>query len=285
MTKKIIVTHMRPDLDAVASCWLLQRFDPDWSQAEIRFVSAGSRYQSQADEEVVHVDTGGGKFDHHQAGSEDHKLTSAAKLVFDQKISSRLTKPEDRQAMARLVDLIVEIDNFRELNWPEADADRYDLGLAEIINAWTQIYPKDHQRVVTLGYMALDAVFLVFKDKVRAEVQIKASQEFMTPWGLGLAVVSGNTYIEHLAQKQGFVVVVKQNPDKKNIRIVARWDKQVDLTPVYDKLSQKDPDSTWFLHASKCMLLNGSRSNPNMKPTKLSLEEVVKIITDLSKPA
>ena len=38
---KIIVTHMRPDLDAVGSVWAIKRFLPGWEEAIVRFVPAG----------------------------------------------------------------------------------------------------------------------------------------------------------------------------------------------------------------------------------------------------
>jgi hypothetical protein len=38
-----------------------------------------------------------------------------------------------------------------------------------------------------------------------------------------------------------------------------------------------DSQATWFLHASKKMLLNGSYKNPETKVSKLEIEELVKI--------
>ena len=53
---------------------------------------------------------------------------------------------------------------------------------------------------------------------------------------------------------------------------------KIDLTPVWELLKQKDPQATWFLHAGKQLLLNGSRANPDMIPTKLSLREVIEVL-------
>jgi len=277
--KRIIVTHINPDLDAVTSCWLIRKYWPGWSQATIKLVPAGSRYQAKEDEVVVHVDTGLGKYDHHQAGLTD-ELTCAAYLVWQASQKYLVKRDKVEQAgLKRLINLVVEIDNFRELNWPEADSDRYDLGLHEIINAWARLYQKDHQKVLALGFMALDGLLTIFKDKERALEDTKTTgYEFDTKLGKGLAVESRSSYLEHLAQKQGYTLVIRRLPEKGNIRLVARWDKGVDLTPVYHKLKTMDPQASWFLHASKCMLLNGASSNPDMKPTKLSLDEVVKIV-------
>ncbi len=276
--KRIIVTHINPDLDAVAACWLVKRFWPEWGEAKIEFVPAGTKYKGKADEMVVHVDTGGGEYDHHQSSGEQ-KITSATELVFEKSVKDRIKKAIERQALARMVRVITEIDNFRELMWPEAYNDRYDFGLHEIINVWATMYKDNPQKVMALGFMALDGVLNVFKNKVRAEEVVrKQGKEFESQWGLSLAIETGNSYVEHLAQKMGYVVVIRRHPDKGFIRITARWDKGVDLSEVYEKLKIKDPQATWFLHPSKCMLLNGARSNPNMKTTRLSLEEVVETV-------
>jgi len=78
---KLIVTHFSPDLDALTSCWLIKRFLPGWKKAEIKFVAAGSTFNNQPpdlDKNIIHVDTGMGKFDHHQTSN----YTCAAKKVF-----------------------------------------------------------------------------------------------------------------------------------------------------------------------------------------------------------
>jgi hypothetical protein len=49
----------------------------------------------------------------------------------------------------------------------------------------------------------------------------------------------------------------------------------------YEQMRKMDPDATWFLHVGKKMLLNGSTKNPDMKPTKLSLPEIIKVLEGL----
>ena len=79
---KTIVTHFAPDLDGITSIWLLKTFLPEWKEAAIAFVPAGKTLQDtpvDSDLEVVHVDTGFGKFDHHQSNED----TCAALLVYE----------------------------------------------------------------------------------------------------------------------------------------------------------------------------------------------------------
>jgi hypothetical protein len=79
----------------------------------------------------------------------------------------------------------------------------------------------------------------------------------------------------------GYVIVLRKDPRKGYVRIkaVPATEKiDIDLTPAYEELKKKDPDATWFLHISKKMLLNGSAKSPKMKPTKLELNEIIKIL-------
>ena len=79
---KKIVTHINPDLDAVTAVWLIKRFLPSWKEAEIDFCEPQSTIDGQpvdSSPDVLHVDVGMGKLDHHQL----EEVTSAAKLCFD----------------------------------------------------------------------------------------------------------------------------------------------------------------------------------------------------------
>ena len=52
----------------------------------------------------------------------------------------------------------------------------------------------------------------------------------------------------------------------------------IDLTLAYEKLRKMDPSATWFLHIGKKMLLNGSVKNPKMRPTRLGLSDIIKVL-------
>ena len=90
---KKIVTHINPDLDAVTSVWLIKRFLPGWEDVEVEFVSAtaSTEKQTQADQnpEVLWVDVGRGKLDHHQTGN----YLSATELCFDFIQKERKSQP------------------------------------------------------------------------------------------------------------------------------------------------------------------------------------------------
>jgi hypothetical protein len=84
----------------------------------------------------------------------------------------------------------------------------------------------------------------------------------------------------------GYELVVRKDPRKGYVRIKAlpnkdKQDKGIDLTLAYEKLRKMDPDATWFLHINKKMLLNGTPKNPKMKPTKLSLSDIIEALKNI----
>lgn len=103
--------------------------------------------------------------------------------------------------------------------------------------------------------------------------------------GKAMAFETINDGVIKLAQKMGYLLVVRKDPRKGYVRIKARPESgpedNIDLTAAYEELVKIDPEATWFLHVSKKMLLNGTPKNPKMIPTKLSLQEIVDVLKRL----
>src|SRR5579883_1834110 len=137
---KIVVTHNSPDWDAITSVWLIKRYLPGWETAEVKFVPAGQRLnniqfpkandQSPIEpingDEVIHVDTGLGPLDHHQTSSDQ---VCGASLTWDyvKKMNGELTMDNEKMknrmsAIGRMVKVVVAIDHFKEVFWPDAAA-------------------------------------------------------------------------------------------------------------------------------------------------------------------
>lgn len=276
----IIVTHQSIDLDAITACWLVKNFLPGWSEATITFVPAGSTLDQKppdTDSNIIHVDTGLGKFDHHQTND----YTSASKRVYEYllekgNITSKLQKP-----LEKLVTVVNETDHFAEVFYPEPSSDRYDFLLSQIIEGLKSPLKKD-EKIMETGLILLDAVFQVFKNKVRGKEAIKNGFVFRSKWGKTLAMESKNEEAVKLALKMGFHLVVKKDPDRGNVRIKTQPDKKLDLTPFYKAILKNDKKGTWFLHVSKNMLLNSSSKNPHFVPTSLSLQKLIEIIKGIS---
>ena len=321
---KIIVTHLSPDLDAIGSVWVIKRFLPGWKDARVEFVPAGNRLERVKNhpdfenkpilevgtDEIMHVDTGLGPLDHHQTSDMD---TSGAKRSWEYVLTQTsnaglVIKEEHCAAITRMMDVIVSGDHFQEVYRADAAADFHDFSLYGLNEGVQYIKPGEHDYFVEFGRTCLDYLFAYFENKIWAEKEMENGVSFDTKYGKAFAVESMNDTVGKLAQKKGYVLVVRKDPRRGNVSIKtmpimadskgqiangkgliangleqekAGMQSGVDLTLAHEQMKKMDPDATWFLHVSKKMLLNGSAKNPNMKPTKLSLTEIVNVLKSL----
>ncbi len=276
MAKKTIVTHVNPDLDAISAIWLLVRFGgKDYSQAQLEFVPAGERYNGE-DNNVVHVDTGLGKFDHHQE-ERGKERTCAAKLVYEWLVSSgRIGEAEE---LARIVEVVVDIDHFGEFHWPDSVNDRYLFLLTEVLNgAKLGGYVKNDTELVGFGMLCLDGVLTSFKIRDSAEETLKEGITFKTKWGKSVAMETANSGVIKLALKSGSRVVAVRDPESGRVRVKSAPLEDINLSSIYESLLKRDPDATWYFHPGGHMILNGSSKNPAMRPSKLAIDEIIKIM-------
>lgn len=271
---KTIVVHFGPDLDAITGIWLVKTFFSGWEEATIAFVPAGKTLEDKPPDdnpEILHVDTGFGKFDHHQTDAD----TCAALLVYEE--VKKLHGPDP--ALERMLAIVNDVDHFREVYRPNPTADLWDFHLASQIDGWRLLYSDNPLKIVALAMEALDAIYKVFQNKVWAEKELKEKgKEFVTRWGKGIGIETVNDEVVHLGQKMGYVMVARKDPKKGYLRIKSLPRETIDLTALYNTLKAGEPDATWFLHASRHMVLNGSSKNPDMRPSKRSLEEIIEVI-------
>lgn len=286
---KTIVTHFAPDVDAVASVWLLKRFLPGWDEAKVEYVAAGKTLNNEivdSDPDILHVDTGMGKLDHHQTGED----TCAARRTFEYiaaqfQISNIKYQKNGKnnyfsiEALERLVEVVNDIDHFREVYFPNPTADFYDFNLVAILDGLKLLYSTDNNRILEAGLICMDGIYKTFQNKVWAKSELKEKGvPFKTRWGKGIGIETVNDEAVRLAQKSGYVVAVRKDPKKEFVRIKVLPESTADLTNCYHKFKKLDPKATWFLHAGKKMLLNGSVKNPESIPTRLTLNEVIEVL-------
>jgi hypothetical protein len=275
---KTIVTHLGPDLDAITSVWLLKTFMPNWEEANVAFVPAGTTLNKETpdhDPNIVHVDTGFGKFDHHQTD----EFICAATLVYEEIKKYHGQDP----ALERLVKKVNEDDHFQQVFYPHPDADYFEFDLSALIGGWRLLHGDDNLKILSLGMDALDAVYKNLQNKVWAEKElIERGKEFETKWGKAMGVETTNDDVIHLGQKKGYSLMIRKDAKKGYVRIKSLPLPTIDLTDVYTTLKTRDPEATWFLHASRHMILNGSTKNPEMRPSSLTLDELIHIVTATS---
>ncbi len=285
---KILVTHRSPDLDAIASTWMMHRFfSAQLGEALFAFVPAGERLSPEQaaqlgamEEDLIHLDTGLGEFDHHQSDRAKKRMC-ATSLVFDHLCSIQKDKKDD-QSLAFLTEYVTQIDLFEDSAWKDADDLRYELMLAGVINGAKASGRYDDAQLLLFGFGVLDAVYAQLRDEFRAlEIIQKEGQSFKVGKIRAIALASSNGAVEKRAQKMGFDLMVRKNEEKGDIRIkITPKVPDADLTSTYERILKEDTVGTWFLHGSKRMLLNGSSKNPDQIPSPLSLIQVVKILKE-----
>lgn len=297
---KIIVTHTSPDWDAITSVWLLKKFLAGWNDARVEFVPAGNKLRNQeakvmdqdanpiemfGEDEVIHVDTGLTPLDHHQ--TQDTNV-SAASRVWDyvrSKIEhdgNKLTT-EHKEAISRIVKVVVSTDHFKEVFWKDAIEDYQEMSYLGLLDGLKLIKPNQDLEYLDFGILCLNALTAQFENRIWAEREINEKGIiFDTRYGKGIGFDTINDTVLKLAQKMGYVLVLRKDPRKGYVRIktlpAQGENKGADLTLAYEELKKKDPDATWFLHVSKKMLLNGSPKNPKMRPSKLGVSDIIKVL-------
>ncbi len=273
---KLIVTHVSPDFDGIPAIWLFRKFHPDFKNARVAFVPAGSTYNNapvDSDPDIVHVDTGLGKFDHHQSND----FTCGAQKVYEYLVAEGYIK--DDEALSRLVKVLTELDHgWDNYKWPEPASDRNEFLVHNVLSGWKIMEQASDEKCVEWVSFVIESIYRLLQSKVRAETEIKNGSEFETRWGKGVAVLSSNSTVLDLAIKMGFAVVVIKDPNRGNVRVTGSNVKGVDFTNAYGQILKLDKEGTWFLHSSLVLLRNGSSRNPTMKPTKLNLDQMIEVL-------
>jgi len=273
---KTIVTHLSPDLDAITSCWLIRRFMPGWDEAGIVFVpqqTLWNEVKPDSDPDILYVDTGFGKFDHHQIKGR----LSASKIIYSHLTIEKLIDPGCSAALGRVIEYVNEIDNFAEVTYPDPTSDKYDFCLHQLITGLKKTGLNDLAIVDAVSKL-LEGSLELFKNKIRAEKEVEKGYIFQSTFGKCLSMSTANDEALRLAQKMGYQLVMTKDPQKGSVRIKTPPSKDLDLTPVYNKIKEKDTKGYWFLHISKNMLLNGSAMTPNATPTTLTSQQLIEII-------
>ena len=288
-TRKLIVTHHAPDLDAISSVWLLKRFDSQkYANAKVAFVNPGDTISLEEAEkefncqlhEITHVDTGLGEFDHHQIERASREIC-AATLVFDY---LKQVRPEiaDDLALIEMIKIIVDVDHFGEIYWPESKENRFAFTLHELIHGHESIEPHDDDSQLHFGMKALDCAYAEMTNRLKAEEIISHKGiEFSIKAGKCLGLETQNDESIKLAQVKGYVLAVRKDSEFGHLRIKVRPDAQLDLEKLYRAIIEIDPKATWFYHASGKMLLNGSIKHRNQTASSLSLKSVIRLIEKL----
>ncbi|MEP7166625.1 MAG: hypothetical protein ABI758_01450 [Candidatus Woesebacteria bacterium] len=280
---KLLVTHRSPDLDAISSVWCFTRFHAtQFADAKHAFVNAGESIDLRAaedlgfsPEDVVHVDTGLGDFDHHQE-ERGMKRVCATSLVYDY-VSHLHPELQGDQALQFLVEYVNAIDHFEECFWENATDLKNNLLIQNLIDGLQRYGVQDDEALMHFGFQCLDAAHASLSAQIQAKGELKKGTEFETKWGKAIALETAVDEVLKLSQKSGFLIAIRKDPNRGDIRIKAAPGKGIDLTPIYEKITEMDTVGRWYFHPGKTMLLNGSSKEMNRKPSPLTLEQIIEI--------
>lgn len=259
-----IVGHLAPDLDCLTAIWILIRFG-NAADAELEFVPAGTTWQQapvDSNSHIIHVDTGGGRYDHHQRHARN---LCAAELV------RRAIAPRDA-ALERMVRQVCQIDN--------ATAPAGGMGFFNInalITGYNSLFPNRPRHVAYAMLPNLDAWYEHEARQIRLEDAFAHRLEFETRWGLGIAMESADGGSSKLAYGHGAVLYAYRDGNGW-MGVAAQARSPVDLAPVYVDLQSVDREADWYLHPSHRLLLCGSATAPPRAPSRLSLPDLVRVI-------
>lgn len=280
---KMIVTHIHPDLDAIMAVWLLVRFDQSrYGDAQLEFVPAPSTYKNLPPDnnpDVVHVDVGMGKFDHHRPGG---FATCAAKLVWEELVAEDLVASTD-EPLKQMIAIALEIDTFADCYWPGTDSPRMAFMLHEIIPALhrLQIYQDEAVTRMVFGY--LDGAYQRLKDWEKSREAILEGEEFESVWGKGIVVKTSADDASKIAQKMGYEIVVLEDTKYGYLKVKTAPAVKLPLSSLYDKIAERENRNRWVYHNSGHMLFSGSDKGRMREPTELRLSDLLEMISALGR--
>lgn len=261
---KTLITHINPHLDDICAIWLFKKFHPEFADAQVEFISASHNLAaSEETKDRVFVGTGGGKFDEHKEGLD----TCAGSLVYDHlKADGRI--PQDQltqKALEKLINWNLLIDTGK------AESFKFDEFSVQSFIRTKDNLAETSQKSVELGREILDRNLEVLKRKEQSILDWESRIEFESKFGKGFAVVSETIDREFCREQDGELFLI-YDPKFKSVQFFAP---EKDLSPIYEQVKQLDPEADWFLHQSHHMVICGSSSAPDSKPTKLSFEQLI----------
>jgi len=283
--RNLIVTHHAPDLDAITSVWLLKKWaGQDYADAQVAFVNPGATISDLELEalgftpaKITHVDTGLGEFDHHQA--EKVGLEYCASSLVHDYLCQLHPELKNDLALQEIVKFVLQIDHFREIDWPNPSDLKYEFMIHEIIAGLEAEQLHDDDSQLHFGMTCLDGIYHALKNRLEAEQKIKEKGIFFKiKAGRAMAIATGNDDTLKLAQLTGCVLAIKKDSHSGNIRIKARPDADLDLKALHEAILERDQVGDWFYHNSGKMLLNGSRKKAHTSASPLALKELISLV-------
>ena len=264
---KILVTHINPHLDDICAIWLFKKYHPQFKDAQIEFISAEQGNKGLAGTDKAYIGVGRGQFDEHKEGLD----TCAGSLVYEYlKEGGYLPKDDiSQKALEKLVEWNYLVDTGK------APASQFDEFSVQAFIRCKDGSVESSKSSVELGSRILNRILLVLKRKQQSGMDWEKRVEFQSKFGKSYALVS-ETVDREFCREQAGDLFLMYDPKYKSVQFFTS-SHEIDLEPIYKRVKQLDPKADWFLHQSHHMVLCGSSSAPDSKPTKLSFERLIEV--------
>ncbi len=264
---KTLITHINPHLDDICAIWLFKKYHPDFKDAHIEFISAsretGILSERSESKDRVFVGTGGGRFDEHKEGLD----TCAASLVYESLKEKGFIIAAEEKAIEKLIAWNRLIDTGKA---PNSQFDEFSI---QSFIRTRDNSPETSRKSVELGIEILDRVLEVLKRKEQSLLDWEKKIEFDSKFGRSFAV-SSETVDREFCRQQGGDLFIMYDPKYRSVQFFAP---KLDIKDIYTKVKLLDPEASWFLHQSHHMVICGSSSAPDSKPTKLTFDELIEV--------
>ncbi len=281
---KKIITHISPHLDEIVAIWLIKNLDPEWRELTVDYKATNPRggevdlENVDKDPDTLYLGLGRSKFDEHRLDKEAAAKDCAATLVWKDLVSRGLAPTDEikKAGIEKLLEFTLQEDTGA---LKSIDHWLSDFTIESLWSGFSQFNHGDSDKKLSYGLPLMDYMVTYLTNVAGAEKQLKdKGQEFVTKWGPAVAIESDSGTLGTIAYRQGKVLVIGINPKLGYRRFTGKTGTEVDLTEVYEKLLETDTEAEWYLHQSKRMLLSGSHSAPNVKVSKLSLQQMIDLV-------
>jgi len=304
---KQIATHVRPHLDEILAIWILRMFGalkfPGIETAEIIYWDAGSKTPDGRSAEewladgVLCVGVGGGMFDEHPnlaAKEARREEECSASLV------AKFLGVDEHPALMQLLKVVTGIDTSGGGGRFGVDSTMklfYAQGLAvEAVAKWVEMWISAHFSKMDHFHTSAKAEFeknaKVIKTTRRGQpfviAAIESNHDSVAGYARSSLGCGADLVIIRKPNGQTFIQPTKRHVDREGRIMVgvtslvrkAEFAKKGGEYKFQDEEMLKSEGSArgseeWFFHMKMQSLMNGSNSAPNVKPSSLSLEEVV----------
>lgn len=284
MTTPYIITHFRPDMDAVMSTWLLKRYIPDLHGATVLFENVADpdpdtlHYANAVCDLGKEYDPTRLRFDHHHDGN----LPCATLLVYQHLLDQGYFSAIEH--LAPLIDLINAHDVGGRHDWGEASR---SIGIHAIYASGCR--DRNDDECLAWGYQLLDGLSVVFRDRLEAYTLTSMHMVYQSNDGLLVGLLNAPRSCSGVAFDRGARLVVFANTDTNAIGCVraSEWstlhvgnlvqsiiDEAIPLDDITQEMER------WFQHPVGFFAGRGTDKGPSNVPILVDVADVCKRIDE-----